>query len=118
VHARAEQFQIAGGHRRGAYRDRSVTAKIEVETGAAGDRRKGSIGPLPFGQLRQRKADPITFSRNLLSSYSSPGSSKGSGRTSAALATVNIEATAAIPSVTVPTAIAVNAGVRPRARML
>jgi len=53
-----------------------------------------------------------------LSSYSSPGSSKGSGRTSAALATVNIEATAAIPSVTVPTAIAVNAGVRPRARML
>jgi len=65
VHARAEQFQIAGGHRRGAYRDRSVTAKIEVETGAAGDRRKGSIVPLPFGQLRQRKADPITFSRNL-----------------------------------------------------
>ena len=36
----------------------------------------------------------------------------------AALATVNIEVTAAIPSATVPTAITVSAGVRPRPRML
>lgn len=57
--ARAEQFQIACGHRRDTDRGRPVTLKIEVEPGAASDGRERSILPLPFRQLRQRKTDSI-----------------------------------------------------------
>jgi hypothetical protein len=52
VHARAEQFQVACGDRRGADRDRPVTAKIEVEPGTTGDGQKmtdsaAAIPPAP-----------------------------------------------------------------------